>query len=97
MLFVADVDLSELPMEANGVGGVKSDIYDFEERAGRLSALAALWSSGDVVEEKLYGTELVSIGWTWAVRILTFSSTKVACQKLDVDHNIQHTWEERNR
>jgi hypothetical protein len=74
------VDLVEDTMEANGVGGVKSERYDFGERAGRLSALAALWRSGDVVEEKLYGTELLSIGWTWDVKILTFSSAKVLYQ-----------------
>jgi hypothetical protein len=31
----------------------KRDMYDIEERAGRFSARAALWSKGEVVEEKL--------------------------------------------
>jgi hypothetical protein len=40
------------------------DRYDNEDRAGRDSARAALCKRGQVVEEKLYGTELLSIGWT---------------------------------
>lgn len=42
----------------------KSDRYDFVERAGRLSACAALCSSGFVVDENTYGTESASRGWT---------------------------------
>lgn len=46
--FVGAVDrLEEASDEPN------SDRYDLEERAGKLSARAALCSRGDVVEEKL--------------------------------------------
>lgn len=40
--FVEAVDLLEDMTEANGVGSAKRDRYDLEERAGRLSARAAL-------------------------------------------------------
>lgn len=57
--------------------------YDLEERAGRLRARAALCRSGQVVEEKLYGTELASIGWTCELRILTFSSKARSSSEID--------------
>ena len=38
--------------------------YDFVERAGRLKARAALCSNGFVLEEKMYGAESESRGWT---------------------------------
>lgn len=75
--FVEDVRRLECAVESAGVVRAKSERYDFEERAGRLSDRAALWRRGDVVDEKLYGIELLSIGCTWEVNILTFSSGKV--------------------
>ena len=53
-----------------------SERYDFVERAGRLKARAALCSNGFALEEKMYGDESESRGWTLSVRILTFSSGK---------------------
>ena len=92
MPFVEAVDRLEYAMEADGGGNAKSERYDFEERAGRLSARAALWRSGDVVEEKLYGTELLSIGCTWDVNILTFSSAKVTFQRVYGIRRNKLTW-----
>jgi hypothetical protein len=54
----------------------KRDRYDRCERAGSMRARAALCNAGDIVEEKLYGTELASIGWTCDVSIFTFSSAR---------------------
>ena len=56
----------------------KRDMYDSLERAGRLRARPAFRSSGQVVVEKLYGTELLSKGWTCESRILRFSSKRKA-------------------
>jgi hypothetical protein len=40
------------------------DKYEWEDLAGRFKARAALCSIGHVTDEKLYGTELWSIGCT---------------------------------
>ena len=41
-----------------------------------MRARAALWRSGETVDEKLYGTEEESRGWTSDSRIFTFSSVE---------------------
>jgi len=57
-------------------GRLKADAKFSCDRAGRFNARAALCSNGEMVEEKLYGTELWSSGCTWEVWIFTFSSKK---------------------
>jgi len=68
--------LSVTDAETGGGDSPKAEWNVCCERAGRFRARAALCSSGECVEEKLYGTELLSRGCTWAVAILTFSSKK---------------------
>ena len=48
------LDRLEDPMGDDvGCDKPKRDMYDREERVGRFSARAALWSKGEVVDEKL--------------------------------------------
>jgi hypothetical protein len=78
--FIADpfADLEFLldMMEGVAEGGekLKTLLYVSMARAGKLSARAALCKRGESVEEKLYGTDALSMGWTCEVKIFTFSS-----------------------
>lgn len=61
-------------MDVVGSEAANTDMYDLVERAGRLSARAALCSRGFSSEEKLKGMELLSSGWTSYANTLRFSS-----------------------
>lgn len=57
----------EAPAEPLRVGDIcgafsKRERYDFEERAGRFKARAALCRRGFTLEEKMYGAESESRG-----------------------------------
>jgi hypothetical protein len=75
LLLVDEEECLEELIGKEDVGSPKRVKYEWEDLAGRFKARAALCNIGHVVDEKLYGTELWSIGCTCEVRILMFSST----------------------
>lgn len=72
---LVDLEILALDDDVGSGDRLKTLAYVSIDRAGRFRARAALCRSGETVEEKLYGTEALSMGWTWDVKIFTFSST----------------------